>query len=123
MKLKVILSVVLALAMSLNVYADGGEGENDEPDLPPPTFPIPHRAPRVKPAVVVDNQGNGFATILFNKAVENVEIEYYSDGILVGINSYGSLEASTILFISGFFYGADSFAVLIDGNEVYADEF
>lgn len=122
MKLKVFFSVVLALAMSLNVYADGGDGNDDE-DNPTPTFPVPHRAPRVKPAVVVDNQGHGFATILFNKAAENVEIEYYSDGILVGTNSYGSLEASTILFISGFFYGADSFAVLINGNEVYADEF
>ena len=123
MNRKVFLSIALALAMSLNMYAGDDGDEKEKPEIGPTTFPIPHRAPRQQPAVTVKNIGNGTAIIQFNKDAKRVEVEFYRNGIFVGFEGFVSVEASSILTISADDYSADSFAVIVNGKEVYAGDF
>ena len=118
MNRKVLLSFALALTMSLNVHA----GDGDENPFPT-HFPVPHRAPRQQSAVTVNNIGNGTAIIQFNKDAKRVEVEFYRNGIFVGFEGFVSVEASSILTISADNYSADSFAVIVNGKEVYAGDF
>lgn len=118
MKLKMLFTIALGLAMSLNVCA---ENESGEP-LGPEERPYPHRAPRVKPTITVDNFRNGTAIILPKRDIECLEVEFFKDGCIVRLECYTDVEEASMLMISAQ-NTADSFAIIVNGREVYADEF
>ena len=122
MKLKKLFTIAFGLAMTMNIYADNQP--YDDPTDPAGTkdMPRPHRAPR-RPAVTVDNFRTGRAIILPNKDLELVEIEYYKNGCLVKFENYVSVEASSALIVSSENTTADSFAVIVNGKMLYADNF
>ena len=122
MKLKKLFTIAFGLAMTMNIYADNQP--YDDPTDPAGTnyVPRPHRAPR-RPTITVDNFRNGGAIILPNKDLELVEIEYYKNGCLVKFENYVSVEASSALIVSSENTTADSFAVIVNGKILYADNF
>ncbi len=124
MKLKKLFTIAFGLAMTMNIYADIPPYD-DSTDPAGPEQGMgnhPHRAPR-RPAITVDNFRNGGAIILPNKDLELVEIEYYKNGCLVKFENYVSVEASSALIVSSENTTADSFAVIVNGKILYADNF
>lgn len=124
MKLKKLFTIAFGLAMTMNIYADIPPYDDSTDPAGPKqdTGNRPHRAPR-RPTITVDNFRNGGAIILPNKDLELVEIEYYKNGCLVKFENYVSVEASSALIVSSENTTADSFAVIVNGKILYADNF
>ena len=123
MKLKKLFTIAFGLAMTMNIYADNPPFDDPTEPNGPDGVPFPpHRAPR-RPTITVDNFRTGRAIILPNKDLELVEIEYYKNGCLVKFENYVSVEASSALIVSSENTTADSFAVIVNGKMLYADNF
>ena len=122
MKLKKLFTIAFGLAMTMNIYADIPPYDDSTDPAGTDYVPRPHRAPR-RPAITVDNFRNGGAIILPNKDLELVEIEYYKNGCLVKFENYAFVEASSALIVSSENTIADSFAVIVNGKILYADNF